>query len=98
MDDLCIENAIVLDNFQRYPLIIDPSGQATRFLMNKKEKIRSTSFLDKAFMKHLESALRFGTCILVQDVETIDPVMNPILNHEYQKTGGRVLVGSVRRN
>ena len=30
-DDLCIENAIVLDNFQRYPLIIDPSGQATRF-------------------------------------------------------------------
>ena len=56
----------------------------------QKEKIRSTSFLDKAFI--FQSALRFGTCILVQDVETTDPVMNPILNHEYQKTGGRVLV------
>ena len=43
-------------------------------------------------MKHLESALRFGTCLLVQDVENVDPVLNPVLNREFQKTGGRVLV------
>lgn len=29
---------------------------------------------------------------MVQDVETIDPVLNPILNREFQKTGGRTLV------
>ena len=33
-DDLCIENAIMLKRFNRYPLIIDPSGQATDFVMN----------------------------------------------------------------
>merc|ERR1712032_1741013 len=27
-DDLCYENAIILKRFIRYPLIIDPSGQA----------------------------------------------------------------------
>lgn len=27
-DDLCVENAIMLKRFNRYPLIIDPSGQA----------------------------------------------------------------------
>ena len=27
-DDLCTENAIMLSRFNRYPLIIDPSGQA----------------------------------------------------------------------
>ena len=40
-DDLCIENAIMLKRFNRYPLIIDPSGQATEFIMNmyKERKI-----------------------------------------------------------
>lgn len=26
-DDLCAENAIILARFNRYPLVIDPSGQ-----------------------------------------------------------------------
>lgn len=52
----------------RYPLIIDPSGQATEFIMNeyKDRKITRTSFLDDAFRKNLESALRFGNPLLVQ--------------------------------
>jgi dynein heavy chain 1 len=27
-DDLCTENAIIMSKFHKYPLIIDPSGQA----------------------------------------------------------------------
>ena len=27
VDDLCTENAIIMSRFNRYPLIIDPSGQ-----------------------------------------------------------------------
>ncbi len=35
-DDLCLENAVVLERFShRYPLVVDPAGQATRFLLNK---------------------------------------------------------------
>ncbi len=54
--------------FRRYPLIIDPSGQATEFILNefKDKKITRTSFLDDAFRKNLESALRFGNPLLVQ--------------------------------
>jgi dynein heavy chain 1 len=94
VDDLCVENAIMLHRFNRYPLVIDPSGQASEFLMNqyKDKKIKKTSFLDAAFMKNLESALRFGTPLLVEDVENIDPVLNPVLNKEIHKTGGRVLI------
>ena len=36
-DNLCVENAIVLSRFQRFPLMIDPSGQATRFVLEKYE-------------------------------------------------------------
>lgn len=34
-DELCVENAIMLKRFNRYPLVIDPSGQAGEFLMNQ---------------------------------------------------------------
>ncbi|XP_073783095.1 cytoplasmic dynein 1 heavy chain 1 isoform X2 [Danio rerio] len=93
-DDLCTENAIMLKRFNRYPLIIDPSGQATEFIMNeyKDKKITRTSFLDDAFRKNLESALRFGNPLLVQDVESYDPILNPVLNREVRRTGGRVLI------
>jgi dynein heavy chain 1 len=56
------------------------------------KRITKTSFLDTAFMKNLESALRFGTPLLVQDVESIDPVLNPVLNKEIHKKGGRILI------
>lgn len=112
----------MLKRFNRYPLIIDPSGQATEFLLNemKEKKITKTrqgllyfrisaadsvrsqlrcyffylfnSFLDDAFRKNLESALRFGNPLLVQDVESYDPILNPVLNREVKRTGGRVLI------
>lgn len=93
-DDLCTENAIMLKRFNRYPLIIDPSGQATEFIMNEfaHKKITKTSFLDDSFRKNLESALRFGNPLLVQDVENYDPILNPVLNRELRRTGGRVLI------
>ena len=94
IDELALQNAILLQRFNRYPLIVDPSGQATNFITNKYagKKMLVTSFIDAAFMKTLASAVRFGTPLMVQDVETIDPVLNPILNKEFQKTGGRTLV------
>ena len=58
----------------------------------KDEKIIKTSFLDDGFMKTLASAIRFGTVLLVQDVEDVDPILNPILNKELMRTGGRTLV------
>ncbi|EDV24404.1 uncharacterized protein TRIADDRAFT_24890 [Trichoplax adhaerens] len=93
-DDLCNENAIMLQRFNRYPLIIDPSGQATAFLLQefKDKKITRTSFLDDAFRKNLESALRFGNPLLVQDVESYDPILNPVLNKEVRRNAGRVLI------
>jgi dynein heavy chain 1 len=74
-----------LQRFNRYPLIIDPSGQATEFIMREyaEKKITKTSFLDDAFRKNLESALRFGNPLLVQvreeNVNSNDQVINSSL-------------------
>lgn len=93
-DSLSLENGVILDHCVRFPLIIDPSGHAIDFIMNKYKdrKIQKTSFVDKSFMKTLAGAVRFGTALLVENVEKLDPVLNPILNKEIQRTGGRSLV------
>ena len=94
VDSLCTENAIMLKRFNRYPLIIDPTGRIPEFLSKecKDRRLTVTSFLDSSFVKLLESSLRFGNPILIQDAEYIDPILNHVLNREYQKTGGRVLI------
>ncbi|KAI6221986.1 Dynein heavy chain, cytoplasmic [Aphelenchoides besseyi] len=95
-DDLCMENSVMLKRFNRYPLVIDPSGQAFEFLQKqhggKQSNFQVTSFLDQAFRKTLESALRFGTTLLVKDVENYDPILNPVLNREVKNTAGRILI------
>lgn len=93
-DELCTQNAIILSRFHKYPLIIDPSGQALEFILSfyQHKKISRTSFSDDSFMKNLETALRFGCPLLVQDVEKIDPILNSVLNKELYKQGGRVLI------
>eukprot|EP00762_Andalucia_godoyi_P003304 ANDGO_06532.mRNA.1 Dynein heavy chain len=97
-DDVCVENAVMLERFNRYPLIIDPTGQGVQFLISSRTAIGGSnavvrvSFLDQSFMAALEDAIRCGTTLLVEDVEHLDPVLNPVLNREVQKTGGRMLV------
>ena len=93
-DDLSIENALILKRYNRYPLIVDPSGQAITFLKNeyRERKITVTSFLDESFLKKLESALRFGNPLVIQDAENFDPILNSVLNRELRRTGGRTLI------
>ena len=32
------------------------------------------------------------SCSIFQDVENYDPILNPVLNREVRRTGGRVLI------
>lgn len=84
----------MLERFIRYPLIIDPAGQAVTFVTNmyKDKKVVKTSFQNPNFRKELESALRFGTPLLVQDAELYDPILNPVLNREVKRANGRQII------
>lgn len=56
-DELCMENAIMLHRFNRYPLIIDPSGQSIDYICREfspqgkeqKSTVQKTSFNDNSF-------------------------------------------------
>ncbi|KAH8584742.1 dynein heavy chain [Cryptosporidium sp. chipmunk genotype I] len=104
-DDLSVENAIIIKRHIRYPFIIDPSGYATSFLleMNKHNnknsnnsgggKLQTSTFSDSNFPKLLESSLRFGSSLLIQDVgSSLDPLIYSVLNQEIHLHGGRSLI------
>lgn len=83
-----------MKRYHKYPLIIDPAGQAMEYLLSlfADKSFILSSFADDAFLKNLEKSLRFGRPLIVQDVEKIEPILNSVLNKEVYKTGGMVLI------
>jgi dynein heavy chain 1 len=96
-DDLCAENACIMERSLRPSLAIDPSDIAGTFVNScLKSKDTSTAvmttFNDASFVRQLENCLRFGTPLIISDVVTVDAILFPLLNREFRKTGGRCLV------
>ncbi|PKI83053.1 hypothetical protein MVES1_003145 [Malassezia vespertilionis] len=92
-DALATENAAIMEHCARHPLIVDPTGRTSEFLRQRSaDQLACTSFLDGGFVKALESALRFGTSLLIENAEHFDPILLPVLRNERRRTGGRVLV------
>lgn len=46
----------------------------------------------KAFSNPTEMVSHSVNCSFQQDVESYDPILNPVLNRELRRTGGRVLI------
>ncbi|XP_019860711.1 PREDICTED: cytoplasmic dynein 1 heavy chain 1-like [Amphimedon queenslandica] len=80
-DDLWTENVIMIKRVNRYPLIVDLSGQATEFIMNeyKDKKITKTRFLnprDQTLMRRDATYLSFKVsssfvCVTLRRVSSL---------------------------
>lgn len=61
VDNYSIENGIILFNSNKWPLLIDPQGQANKWLKNvEKGNMAATKLTDATLMKVLEKAIREG--------------------------------------
>ena len=81
-DSFSIENAIITDNTRRWPLFIDPQGQANKWLKNmeKERSLKILKFTDGNYLKHLEASIRTGAPVLIENVgEELDPAIEPLL-------------------
>lgn len=89
------ENGVLVTRTTLWPLMIDPQGQANKWVRNMERgnglKIITQNQSD--FMRTLENAMHFGTPVLLQDVgEELDPALDPILNKSIVKVGNRTLL------
>ncbi|KAM9568107.1 dynein axonemal heavy chain 6-like [Salvelinus alpinus] len=80
-DQNSTENALIVKNGPHWPLLIDPQGQATRWISSMEGvRLRKMLASDPNYMKTVERAIRMGDAVLIQDVlENIDPCLQPIL-------------------
>ena len=82
VDNFSIDNGIIVNNSRRWPLLIDPQGQANKWVKNleKENKIYILKLSDANYLRTLENAIQFGHPVLIENVgEELDPILEPVL-------------------
>ncbi|KAH8051544.1 1-aminocyclopropane-1-carboxylate synthase [Aureococcus anophagefferens] len=89
-DEFSIENAIMLERSNRWPLMIDPQGQANKWVKKTyAENLKVVKLNQATFARTIENAIPFGNPVLVENVgEVLDPVLEPVLLKQIIKQGG----------
>ena len=89
-DNFSVENAIINQKARRWPLFIDPQGQANKWIRNmeKGRKIKILKFSMPNYLRDLENAIPFGTPIMMENVlQEMDPAIEPVLQKQIFKKG-----------
>uniref|UniRef100_A0A8D3CSS9 AAA+ ATPase domain-containing protein n=1 Tax=Scophthalmus maximus TaxID=52904 RepID=A0A8D3CSS9_SCOMX len=102
VDSFSTDNGIIVFNSRRWPLMIDPQGQANKWIKNmeKANKLAVIKLSDDNYVRVLENSIQFGTPVLLENVgEELDPVLEPVLlkqtfkqqGVEYMKIGENIV-------
>ncbi|KAK3571583.1 hypothetical protein QTP86_014552, partial [Hemibagrus guttatus] len=91
VDTFSTDNGIIVSNSRRWPLMIDPQGQANKWIKNmeKANKLAIIKLSDSNYVRTLENAIQFGTPVLLENVgEELDAVLEPVLLKQTFKQQG----------
>ena len=90
-DGFSIDNAVVIARARRWPLLIDPQGQANRWLkcQEKDNRLEVMKLTEPDYARRLENCIQFGTPVLLENVgEELDPTLEPLLLKSIFMQGG----------
>lgn len=90
-DDFSTENGVISTRGRRWPLMIDPQGQANRWIRNMEgSRLKLIDLKMSGFLREVENAVQYGFPVLLQDIlEEIDPALEPVLAKSVMKIGNR---------
>ncbi|KAL1398756.1 hypothetical protein pipiens_008712 [Culex pipiens pipiens] len=94
-DNFSVENGIIVKHARRWPLMIDPEGQANKWVKNmeKGNNLKIIQQMDPNYMRTVENALINGYTVLLENVgEIIDSGLNPILEKNIFRQRGANLI------
>ncbi|KAA0703060.1 Dynein beta chain, ciliary [Triplophysa tibetana] len=94
-DRLSVENAAILMTSQRWPLIVDPQLQASKWIRNLYgPNMRILQYGQKGYLDVIEQALTCGEVVLIENIkETLDPLLEPLLGRQTLKKGRYIRLG-----
>jgi dynein heavy chain len=90
-DSFSIENGIMLFRSNRWPLMIDPQGQANKWVkkMEEGKSLKVVKQNQGNFVRTVENAVQFGNPVLLENVpESLDPILEPLLLKQIVVAGG----------
>ncbi|XP_078413797.1 dynein axonemal heavy chain 3 [Cetorhinus maximus] len=95
VDAFSIDNGIITSNSRRWPLMIDPQGQANKWVKNmeKANRLGVTKLSDTNYVRTLENSIQFGTPLLLENIgEELDPMLESVLlKQTYKQQGVEVM-------
>ncbi|KAK2526126.1 Dnah7 [Columba guinea] len=94
-DMFSIDNGIIISNARRWPLMIDPQGQANKWIKNmeKANNLHVVKLSDPQFVTTLENCIQFGSPVLLENVgEELDPILEPLLLKQTFKQSGSICI------
>ncbi|XP_053132771.1 dynein axonemal heavy chain 7 isoform X4 [Hemicordylus capensis] len=94
-DSFSIDNGIIISNARRWPLMIDPQGQANKWVKNmeRANSLHVIKLSDSEFVRTLENCVQFGTPVLLENIgEELDPILEPLLLKQTFKQAGSICI------
>ncbi|NXL49102.1 DYH17 protein, partial [Podilymbus podiceps] len=94
-DRTSTENATILCNSQRWPLVVDAQLQAIKWIKNKYgEELQAIRLGQRSYLDAIERAVSEGQTLLIEDVgETVEPVLDHLLGRTTTKKGRYIRIG-----
>ncbi|GJQ73710.1 DNAH3 [Trypoxylus dichotomus] len=82
VDNFSIENGIIATSARRWPLMIDPQGQANKWVKNmeKQNRLQVIKLTDSNYVRVVENAITYGHPVILENIgQEIDAVLEPVL-------------------
>ncbi|KAK9500353.1 hypothetical protein O3M35_001633 [Rhynocoris fuscipes] len=94
-DRMSAENATILTNSERWPLMIDPQLQGVKWIKSKYgNKLRVIRLGQKNHLDKIEKAVTDGATLLIENIgECIDPVLDNLLGRNLVRKGKVLKIG-----
>lgn len=94
-DRVSLENATMVVNCKRWPLIIDPQLQGVTWVKRREgSALRIVRLGQRGYLDAIEKAVSAGDVVLIEDIGTsLDPVLEPLIGRNLIKKGKMIRMG-----
>ncbi|BFZ02963.1 hypothetical protein BsWGS_06002 [Bradybaena similaris] len=94
-DRMSTENATILTNCERWPLMIDPQLQGVKWIKTRfGADLKVIRLGSKGYLDAVENAVQSGDVVLLENIdENVDPVLDPLLGRNTIKKGRYIKIG-----
>merc|ERR1719160_1164523 len=105
-DDLSVQNGIMVTRSSRYALMVDPQGQALRWIKSKEQErvaIAPAQCVTTLSAKNLKDQIEFcmgeGLPLIIENVENeVDPMLDPVMDKAIIKKGKNMYINVSDQN